>query len=132
MDISLMTKSEIVDYLVLCERPFHGNLDILSFLEREWNLSSMKARDSRHSSAYGDIRTHVVQFNDWSYADLLYDYLKILECDDEKFLLFLETCLHPLVVSDDKQIDEMLTFFNAKLALDSYQIKGSSSHLGNR
>src|SRR5712691_1233788 len=111
MGVSKETRSDIVDYLVLSERPFHGDLDLLSFLGRVWNLGSMKATDSRHRNAFGDIQTHVIQFNDWSYADLLYDYLKILECDDEKFIAFVEMCLSPLAITDGQQIDEMLKRF---------------------
>src|SRR5215831_875874 len=109
MDISLMTKSDLVSFMLQREQPFHGNLDIVSFLRRIWDLSLMKSTDARHSSAAGDIHQHMISFNDWDYSFLLYDYMKILDCDEEKFLLFLETCLHPLVISDDKQIDEMLT-----------------------
>jgi hypothetical protein len=50
----------------------------------------MKALDSRHRNAYGDIQTHVIQFNDWDHNHLLYDYLKILDCNDETFLLFVD------------------------------------------
>jgi len=71
MSISKSARSDIVDYVVLGERPFHGYLSLLDFLGRVWNLGSMKAIDYRHSSAYGDIQTHVIQFKDWDYNYLL-------------------------------------------------------------
>jgi AbiJ N-terminal domain 3/TIR domain len=122
VEISKETRSDIVDYLVLRERPFHGNLDLLSFLGRVWNLTSLKAVDRRHRNAYGDIQTHVVQFNDWDYNYLLYDYLKILECSDEIFIAFIEMCLSPLAISDDQQLNEVLKVFNSALARDGYQL----------
>src|SRR5215469_18566746 len=130
MGISLAARSDIVAFLLLRKYPFHGNLDLLSFLERTWDLASMKAIDHRHTSAYGDIRTHMISFNDWDYSYLLYDYLHILESSDEVFISFLENCLHPLVISDDQRIDEMQTLFNTKLAPDGYRIEAVAHRLG--
>ena len=130
MSISKSARSDIVDYVVLGERPFHGNLSLLDFLGRVWKLGSMKAIDHRHSSAYGDIQTHVIQFKDWDYNYLLYDYLKILGCDDETFLRFVETCLSPLVASDEKQISEMLSAFNTALEPEGYRLEPSSRRAG--
>lgn len=130
MSISKSARSDIIDYVVLSERPFHGNLDILSFLGRVWNLGSMKAIDSRHRNAYGDIQTKVIQFKDWDYNYLLYDYLKILECNDETFLLFVEMCLNPLVISDEKQVSELLSVFNAALEPEGYRLEPSGRRAG--
>lgn len=130
MSVSKDARSDIIDYLVLSERPFHGDQDLLSFLARVWKLQSMKAVDRRHSSAYGDIQTHVVQFKDWDYNYLLYDYLKILDCSDEIFLAFVEMCLSPLVVSDENQINEILSVFNAALEPEGYQLEPSGRRAG--
>lgn len=130
MEISRITRSDLLDYLLLNERKFHGNLDLISFLQRVWNLSSMKAVDRRHSNAIGDIQTHVIQFADWDYNYLLYDYLKILECSDEIFSTFIETCLSPLTVSDQSQLNEMLRVFNSSLAHDGYQLVENGRRAG--
>jgi hypothetical protein len=130
MSVSKDARSDIIDYLVLSERPFHGDQDLLSFLERVWKLQSMKAVDRRHSSAYGDIQTHVVQFKDWDYNYLLYDYLKILDCSDEIFLAFVEMCVSPLVVSDENQINEILSVFNIALVPEGYRLEPSGRRAG--
>ena len=123
MSISKSARSDIIDYVVLSDRPFHGNLDLIPFLERVWNLGSMKAIDGRHKNAYGDIQTKVIQFKDWDYNYLLYDYLKILDCNDETFLLFVEMCLSPLVVSDETQASELSSVFNAALEPEGYRLE---------
>jgi hypothetical protein len=59
--ITEFTRTDIVDALLLDkEHPFHGNLDLVSFLKRVWPLDSMPSRDSRFKNASGDIWQHVV------------------------------------------------------------------------
>ncbi len=126
MAITEVTRRDILDYLILSEPPFHGRLGIVAFLNRIWDLSSMTSTDPRFSSAQGDINMHMITFHDWDFAYLLYEYLNMLGVSDEKFLTFLENCLHPVVTFDDKRISEMLEVFNTALASDGYQLEVSS------
>lgn len=112
------------------EYPFHGRLDLISFLNRIWNLSSMPSTDRRFSNAEGDIWQHMVHNNDWSYEYLLCEYLDLLKSNDEEFLTFLENCLHPVVQSDEKYVSETLSEFNRFLAPDGYRLEESSQISG--
>jgi hypothetical protein len=54
--ITELTRTDIVDALLLDkEQPFHGKLDMISFLKRVWPLESMASEDSRFENAEGDI-----------------------------------------------------------------------------
>ena len=130
MGTSRSARSDILDYFVLSERPFHGNMSLISFLKRIWDLSSMPSTDPRYQTAEWDIQTHMISFNDWTYDYLLYDYLNILDSSDETFLAFLEMCLNPLVVSEENQINEMLTVFNTALEPQSYRLEPSGRRAG--
>jgi len=130
MNISEVTRRNIIDYLILKEYPFHGRLDLLSFLKRIWDLSAMRSTDHRFKNAEGDIWQHMVNNSDWDYDYLLYTRLNLLKCNDEIFSKFLETCLHPVVLSDDKQVSEVLLEFNKFLAPDGYKLEVSSQISG--
>lgn len=130
MDISEVTRRNIIDYMLLREYPFHGRLDLISFLKRIWDLSSMPSTDPRFKHAEGDIWQHMVRNYDWEYDYLLFTYLDLLRCNNETFLKFLETCLHPVVLSDEKRVSETLSEFNKFLAPDGYRLEVSSQISG--
>ena len=130
MDISEVTRRNIIDYLRLREYPFHGRLELISFLKRIWNLSSMPSTDGRFKDAEGDIWQHMINNYDWEDKYLLYEYLDLLGCNDVTFLKFLETCLHPVVLYDEKQVSETLSEFNNFLAPDGYRLEVSSQVSG--
>ncbi|MGB2769621.1 MAG: TIR domain-containing protein [Candidatus Zixiibacteriota bacterium] len=130
MNITELTRRSIIDYLLLREHPFHGKLDILDFLKRIWDLSSMPSTDSRFQDAEGDIWQHMVRNNDWEDDYLLYTYLDLLKCNDETFLKFLETCLHPVVLRDEEKVSETLSEFNEFLAPDGFRLEVSSEISG--
>lgn len=130
MNISEVTRRNIIDYLLIRKYPFHGRLDLISFLKRIWDISSMPSTDHRFKNAEGDIWQHMINNYDWEYDYLLYTYLDLLGCNDEIFLKFLETCLHPVVIYDEKQISETLSEFNRFLAPDGYRIEVSSQISG--
>ncbi|MDI6639903.1 MAG: TIR domain-containing protein [Methanocellales archaeon] len=130
MNISEVTRRNIIDYLLLRKYPFHGRLDLISFLKRIWDLSSMPSTDGRFKDAEGDIWQHMINNYDWEYGFLLYTYLDLLKCNDETFLKFLETCVHPVVLYDEKQVSETLSEFNKFLAPDGYRLEVSSQMSG--
>lgn len=126
MNISEVTRRNIIDYLLSRGYPFHGRLDLISFLKRIWDLSLMPSTDHRFKTAEGDIWQHMINNNDWDYEYLLYTYLDLLKCDDQIFLTFLETCLHPVVLYDEKYVSETLSEFNKYLAPDGYRLEVAS------
>jgi hypothetical protein len=61
MDISEVTRRDIIDYLVGTNCQFYGRLQLLDFLERVWDLTSMSSTDPRFNNAWGDIWQHMVR-----------------------------------------------------------------------
>jgi hypothetical protein len=130
MNITEVTRRNIIDCLLLREYPFHGRLDLINFLKRIWDLSSMRSTDHRFKDAEGDIWQHMINNYDWEYDYLLFTYLDLLKCNDDTFLKFLEMCVHPVVRSDEKQVSETLSEFNKYLAPDGYRLEVSSQISG--
>jgi len=123
MELTEVTRREIIDRIIISHEPFHGELDLITFLKRVWDLSSMPSTDRRFVDAEGDIWQHMVRNDDWSYSELLYGRLNLIGCDDNVFLKFLETCLHPLVIRDEKDAKEVAEEFNEFLLPDGYRLE---------
>lgn len=130
MNISEVTRRSIIDYLLLRRYPFHGRLDLISFLKRIWDLSTMPSTNDRFENAEGDIWQHMISNDDWGYEFLLCTYLDLLKCNDETFIKFLETCIHPVVLSTEEQVSETLSEFNKFLVPDGYRLEVSSQISG--
>jgi len=130
MNITEITRRNIIDFLFIRGYPFYGSIDLIDFLKRIWDLSSLPSTDHRFTNAEGDIWQHMVNNNDWEEDYLLYSYFNLLGCDDEIFLKFLETCLHPVVLRDDEQVSETLSEFNKFLDPDGYRLEVSSQISG--
>src|SRR6266700_3595230 len=126
MNITEVTRRDIIDYLVSREKPFSGRLGELDFLERIWDLSSMPSTDPRFSDAHWDIWQHRIRNADWDDHYLLYTCLELLRCDDETFTKFLENCIHPLIVPDKEELNELLTLFNESLRRDGFVLREAS------
>jgi len=123
-NITVLTRRDIIDYL--CKGTIEGRLDLIEFLEMTWpDLGSMASPQSR-ASLTADIYRHMITFPDWEYDFLLYHCLEILECDDEIFTTFLASCIHPLVLTDKKDVAELLSHFNEALRPDGYVFKIAS------
>lgn len=123
MDISEITRRDIIDFLLLREVPFYGRLDLISFLKRVWDLSGMPSTDNRFTNAEGDIWQHMINNNDWDYDYLLITYLELLKSTDELFLSFLQQTLHPLVLNDTSVLEESVNYYNSKLSSDGYEFE---------
>lgn len=130
MEITEVTRREILDRLLISGREFHGKLDLISFLKRIWDLSSMPSTDHRFTDAEGDIWQHMVRNNDWTYSELLDGTLNLNGCKDSVFLKFLETCLHPLVVRDEDEANDLASESNEFLASDGYRLEITSQISG--
>jgi AbiJ-like protein/TIR domain-containing protein len=129
--ISEVTRRDIVDVLLLdSTTPFFGRLDLVSFLKRIWPLQQMSSEDYRFKTADGDIWQHMVNNSDWEFSELLYRRLGITDISDELFARFLETCLHPLVVSEPERISKLLSLFNEALRNDGFAMRASGKISG--
>lgn len=129
MEISEITRHNIVDTLILKQGSFHGQMDYMSFLKRVWPLDKMSSTDGRFATAEGDIWQHTVNNNDWDQAYLLYDYLGLRHCPDELFLKFVETTVHPLV-DGSEGIAERVQELNGFLRSDGFRLVSTSELSG--
>ena len=118
MPISELTRRNIIDLLLLQERPFHGKVGLISFLKRIWDLSAIPSTDPRYDTAEGDISKHLVLNNDWDYDYLLQDYLDLPRAHHDVFRTFLEMCVHPGVTRPDDDVLGLVSEVNAFLHLD--------------
>ena len=130
MNITEVTRRDIIDYLITNGISFSGRLGELEFLGRIWDLHSMPSTDSRFDDGYSDIWQHRINNPDWDDHYFLGTYLELFKCADEIFLKFLETCLHPLVRPNNKEASELVSVFNELLARDGYVLREESSISG--
>ncbi len=121
--ITELTRTDIVDALVLDKVSFTGQLDIISFLKRIWPLETMPSQDNRFDNAEGDIWQHIVNNYDYTESELLYQRLKICSVPDEQFIRFLEVCLLPVVARDPQRIEDLASLFNKFLVNDGFVVK---------
>jgi hypothetical protein len=128
--VSIITRRDIVDWLLLRETRFHGRLDQMDFLKRIWDLKSMPSTDKRFDDLEGDIWMHSVNFNDWDDSELLTGHLDLLEAPDSVFFKFLETVLHPLAVSSADSAREIAAKLNSYLELDGFKLVEKESISG--
>lgn len=132
MSISKDARRDIIDYLLSRDQSFHGRLDLITFLKRIWDLSSMASTDYRFNNAEDDIWKHMVMNDDWSDSELLYDNrLGLLDGDDAIFLKFVEQIIHPLVIADDEERRVIAEEFNSFLEPEGY-ILASNKKFGTR
>lgn len=116
--------------LLLDSEPFYGRLGLIPFLQRVWPLSQMPSRDYRFKDAEGDIWQHMVNNDDWTMAELLYDRLDLTKIPDEQFGRFLEYCLHPLTVPDRSRTEALALQFNSELRNDGFEMRSTSEISG--
>lgn len=126
-----ITRSGILDRILLADRPFHGSMDLVGFLSRIWDLGSMASTDHRFSDAAGDIWQHAVRNNDWSDEELLCGRLKLLSSEDAVFFRFLETYVHPLATRDEEEAAQLAAEVNEFLERDGYRLR-VTSHVSGR
>lgn len=118
MQITEFTRRNVVDYLLLQERPFRGKVGLLCFLKRIWDLSSLPSTDPRLTTAEGDINKHLILNDDWDFDYLLQDYLDLPRAELQTFVRFLEMCVHPGVTLPGEDVAATVEEINAFLHLD--------------
>lgn len=115
MNVTELTRKDILDHFITSKITFSGKLDELEFLGRIWNLYDMPSWDGRFDTAYADIRQHRINNYDWEDHYLLCTRLDLLKCEDETFAKFLENCVHPLVQPNKKQASQLVSDINTCL-----------------
>lgn len=101
---SKKVRNNLIQDLINYPEAFQRNEEssILDFLEKIWDLRSMPTTDGRYKDAYGDIRQHIVNNDDWDLKFLFLERLSILDASDDIFKTFLETIVNPIFrISED-------------------------------
>lgn len=133
MSISPEARRKAVDIMLLREDPpYWGNLDLVGFLKRVWDLGSMPSMDYRFATAEGDIFKHMVMNDDWTHDYLLNTYFSLRTCDDNVFLRFLEECLSPVVISDEILQSELADQLNTILVGEGHCLDRVKRVVGRR
>lgn len=123
MEISEATRRDIFDLIVLENVVWSGRLEEPDFLARLFDLKSLPSTDSRFNDAYGDIWQHRVNNYDWDEFWVFSDTrFNLLHGEDEVFLRFLCETIHPVVRTDQEEIERLRQGYNLLLRNDGYEI----------
>ena len=119
--ISDQTRAAVLDEMRARETVWHGELDVVDFLNRVFDLQSMPSFDSRYDTAAGDIRQHYVNNYDWE-LDWLYgdNRFQLYDIEQEKFLTFIVEVLNPIVRKDAVEQSHLAAAFNGHLRRDGW------------
>ena len=124
MQISQLTRRDIVDSITVERIHWSGRLEEPEFLSRLFNLSELPSFDNRFSDAAGDIWQHRINNpedwdDNWVFSDRRFN---IINADDDIFLGFLCETVHPVVRSDPVEVEKLVQLYNKYLLPDGYQI----------
>lgn len=121
-------RRDIFDYFDIHNMFWAGRLEEPEFLSRLYTLQDMPSFDSRYSNAEQDIWQHRVNNNDWPdnwvFRDSRFD---LLLGSDEIFLKFLCESLHPVVRSNQAEVEVLKDGFNLMLKETGYELVAKMS-----
>ncbi|QGQ97552.1 hypothetical protein EHS13_23010 [Paenibacillus psychroresistens] len=118
--ITQITRNNIFSYLYSAGN-IQGDLDLIDFLNRSWNLDTMPPIDSRYPNATRDIIQHMYANDDWNDEYLYEKYLDIFNLPDELFIHFIEQLVHPQVRK--KNQEDYVNEINKHLMFDGYKLQ---------
>ncbi|CAA0243927.1 AAA family ATPase [Tenacibaculum maritimum] len=121
--ITTKNKKELFDLISHQQNPFKEDEydGIMEFLGTVWDLKSMPSEDARFKDAEGDIVQHTINNNDWEIEYLFEDRLRLYD-DDETFIRFIETVVHPHFRIDEEEIFNFVLPINDILERDRLQL----------
>jgi len=123
MNISEITRRDIIDAIAAENINWAGRLEESEFLSRIFDLMNLPSRDPRYKDVAGDIWQHRVNNLDWEDNWIFTDErFNILKCDDETFLRFLCEMIHPVVRPDATEAKRLCQSFNQFLQKDGFQL----------
>lgn len=123
MNISGATRRDIFDSIIIEKVAWNGRLEEPDFLARLFDLKSMPSSDGRFNDAYGDIWQHRINNYDWDdywvFSDTRFN---LLHGEDEMFLRFLCETIHPVVRTNQEEIERLRQSYNLLLQNNGYEI----------
>lgn len=126
--ITGLTRRNICDFMSMERVAWSGRLEEDQFVARVWpNANQLPSYDNRYKGALADIHQHRVNNydwdDDWVFADARFN---LGGCADDQFLAFLAEVVHPVVRSDDDEVNKLVTEFNRHLRPDGYALTPGS------
>lgn len=119
--ITEITRRNLFDEVSLLKINWAGRLSDVQFLSRIFDLKSLPSTDHRFKDAGQDIRQHRINNYDWENDWIFYDHrFNLLYCDDKTFLVFLCETIHPIVRSNDEEVENLLGLYNKHLRVDGF------------
>lgn len=117
-----ITKTNILDELLIIGK-VNGKLELLSFLNKIWDLEKMPSKDPRFSTASKDIWQHMVMNNDMEPEELYLEYFALQRDTDEMFFKFIKNYLHPLVRINLEETRQRVEIINRHLKNDGFTLE---------
>lgn len=123
MNITEITRKEIMRYVMESRFHWSGELEEPEFLKRIYPLEQLPSRDSRFDSAESDIWQHRINNYDWE-DDWIFedDRFQLADGEDELFLKFLIESVHPVVRPNMQEARELVEGYNSHLQYDGYEL----------
>ena len=119
--VTELTRRNVVEELFQIGN-IEGRLNLIDFVEKIWPIYEMPSTDSRVENAAMDIWLHTEQFNDYDNQYLFFEYLDIISCEDEIFIKFLETTVHPEVRLTAEEQNLYLEVISRHLHRDNFEM----------
>jgi len=122
-NISEVTRRNIIDNLRVGGTNLYGRLSEIEFLSRVFDLTKLPSHDGRFHHMEDDIRQHTVNNSDWENEWIWSDgRLNLLHGPDDIFLRFLCELVHPVVRTDNEQVDKLVDMLNIYLKEDGWEL----------
>lgn len=123
MEITEITRRDIVENVDWEQYSWHGRLPEIDFLNRLYTLENLPSTDSRFENAQSDIWQHRINNDDWENDWIFYDdRFRLNDYQDSSYFLnFLCETLHPIVRHFD-EVQKILEIYNKYLMLDGCKL----------
>lgn len=119
----------LLDELYNLGEELEGELDLIPFLNRVWDLKSIPSAYGGDGTMEDSVLQHMIRNDDWDYNELFDTQLDVISSDDNIFAKFLETLVDPVVRKGPKQ-RAMIILINTYIVEENYELVENGSKLG--